>query len=485
MNRPTQAEGELTALQRRFGAAWELVVHCYQELGRVRASGMAAELTYRTIFSLVPVVVLGLVMFRIVGGLEEVQRTVENQLYSFFGVPDVPGDYGSILERDAVNDDLVSEPLPPGALPSVDATEKQATKLKAQASIRQSLHEVTAKVANLDFASIGIVGLVLFIYAAIALADSVEQLFNLIYDAPADRPPHIRLAIHWSIITLGSGLLALSLYLSGQFVEFLVGVVPGHSFSGWFNRMLSALASWVMLFLLYALMPNTQVSARAAIVGSAVAAVLWEGAKFGFQIYVAKAVPYSALYGSLGLIPLFLFWIYITWVIVLFGLILTQSLQRLHGRDPRHLRESVPTALVGDPDWMLPIMLVVARAFETGSFADEMEIAERLRLPGGVVHSLLGKLEEAGFVCRLASTPGREEGVTLARPSSSIGVCDILTLGHQMVEQRNEDPWLMLSRLNQAQRMAANQSTLADCLSQIPDVQNLVVQNPEAENVES
>ena len=60
--------------------------------------------------------------------------------------------------------------------------------------------------------------------------------------------------------------------------------------------------------------------------------LLWEAAKFGFQVYVATAVPYSAIYGSIGLIPLFLFWIYVTWLIVLFGLILTYTLQVLGGR---------------------------------------------------------------------------------------------------------------------------------------------------------
>ena len=67
----------------------ELVVYCYRQLERQRADGMAAELTYRTIFTLIPVVVLGLVMFRLVGGLEDVQAKVENQLFSFFGVPEI------------------------------------------------------------------------------------------------------------------------------------------------------------------------------------------------------------------------------------------------------------------------------------------------------------------------------------------------------------------------------------------------------------
>ena len=98
---------------------------------------------------------------------------------------------------------------------------------QARASIRRTLQQVTAQVASVDFRSIGVFGLLLFIYAAVALADSAEHLFNRIYDAPAQRPIHLRLAIHWSIITLGSGLLAMSLYMSGRVVEWIVEIGGG------------------------------------------------------------------------------------------------------------------------------------------------------------------------------------------------------------------------------------------------------------------
>ncbi len=85
----------------------DLAVHCYHQLERHRADGMAAELTYRTIFALIPVVVLGLVMFRVFGGLDDVQSKVENELYSFFGVPEIPSNY---LEGAPSGPDIEAEP---------------------------------------------------------------------------------------------------------------------------------------------------------------------------------------------------------------------------------------------------------------------------------------------------------------------------------------------------------------------------------------
>ncbi len=502
-------DDDLTRFQKRLRYAVELVSHCRTELTRVRAEGMAAELTYRTIFSLIPVLVLGLVMFRIVGGLEDVQKTVEDQLYSYFGVPDIPDNYldrtqtaaslsttytplanklkeldirsldESTLDGSSRNDpgELVlsagaggsrsnaSLTPDPFATPLVSAEEIAVSaegKREVRASIRTALQEATAKVANLDFASIGLIGLILFVYTAVTLANAVEHLFNIVYEAPSERPVHIRLAIHWAIITLGGALLMASLYMSSQFVDYMGGMVGVSSFGRVLNHAVSTLASWVLLFLLYALMPNTQVSVQAAAIGALVSACLWEAAKFGFQIYVAKAVPYSALYGSLGLIPLFLFWIYVTWMIVLFGLILTRTLQTLHGRHPNRLRVSTEHLPNGDPDWMLPIMSEVAKAFSSGHALDQQEIVERLQLPGTIVHPMLCCLERAGLVRRVAAGSGRDDAVTLAKPASSIRVAEILSVAHHRPPGLDDARWSLLDELNRAQEAAAANRTLAE-----------------------
>ncbi|TWT74234.1 YihY/virulence factor BrkB family protein [Allorhodopirellula solitaria] len=509
-----QPREELSKRQHQLRYGWDLMVYCGRQLQRHRAEGMAAELTYRTIFSLIPVVVLGLVMFRIVGGLDDVQARVENQLYSFFGVPEIPTQYmqeqaeevkeqseeaeqeskeqiAKVLSEDDSTDPpkpLVTRPPlespepAEGVVPDysgkegpeervdealVDAVAEKAddaaTAMEARASIRRTLHNVTSQIASLDFASIGVIGLVLFLYAAVALADSTEYLFNIIYEAPKQRPIHLRLAIHWSIITLGSGLLALSLYLSGEFVDWF-GTMGAGSSPTWFLRhLLSFLAGWVLLFLLYSMMPNTHVSLRAAAIGSGVGAVLWGFAKFGFQIYVSKAVPYSALYGSLGLIPLFLFWIYVTWLIVLFGLILTYTTQTMRGRRLRSSFIEPDAVPSGDPDWMLPIMTEVAMAFQRGDVTGRQDLAEELGLSSRVVHDLEDQLISGGCLRRV---PGEDDDVhlTLARPAERILIADILRLAHQSRPMNSHPAWKALVNLKLAERNAAGEQTLADVI---------------------
>ena len=94
------------------------------------------------------------------------------------------------------------------------------------------------------------------------------------------------------------------------------------------------------LALLYKLLPNTLVRWRPALSGAFVAAGLGEASKWAFGLYVSRALPYLKLYGAIGLVPLFLFWLYLGWLIVLFGLEIAFMLQGMNGRvferkDPR------------------------------------------------------------------------------------------------------------------------------------------------------
>ncbi len=484
----------------------ELTGYCWRQLRRHRAEGMAAELTYRTIFSLIPVVVLGLVMFRIFGGLDDMQSQVENQLYSFFGVPeiaegyesptfDTPVDSGSSDEPESADALRSDDDLAPSGTPGDDAAAVSAASVvdmqeaiaaandatqatieaaaaeaqaeseqQARASIRRTLHDVTAQVSQIDFKSVGVFGLLLFIYAAVALANSAEGIFNRIYDAPAHRPIHLRFAIHWSIITLGSGLLAMSLYLSGQVVDWVAEISEVSNFRYVLNHLLSITASWILLFLLYALMPNTIVSVRAAAVGSLVGALLWEAAKFGFQIYVVKAVPYSAIYGSLGLIPLFLFWIYVTWLIILFGLILTYTLQVWRGRPVGDVEAEQNRILAGDPEWMLPIVWEVSLEFESGRTISDQSLADRLGLPAHAIRQMTSKLGEANVLRRVQVDGGEQTALALARPAEQIRVREILSVAHQVGTTSQHPAWKKLAFLKQAEREAAAEQTIKDLL---------------------
>ncbi len=473
----SQPRSELGRWQRRFVFLIELLAHCGRKLIRDRAEEMAAALTYRTIFSLIPLFVLGLVVFRAFGGLDDIQGKLYDPMYRFFGVPETsyvddvrPGERVVIevpdpkkeVEEEAVKQEKKAAGVEP--TPAEKAAGQQEQR-EVRASIRRALTEVTSKVANLSFASIGAVGVVLFLYAGIGLVLSMEYDFNIILQAPTSRPWHIRIPIHWSIITLGTGLLALSLYLTGRFVDWAGQLGVWSEMLPVMSRFLAFLASWVMLMLLYVLMPNTKVHFRSALYGSLVAAILWEVAKFGFQIYVKHALPYSALYGSLGLIPLFLFWVYISWVIVLFGLELTAAIQTTHATFD-HPKEEPSAGLPGDPDLLLPILAQIGRAFTEGKTVGRQALAERLNLPARLINDFSCELEKAGLIHCVASEDG-DTGYALALPPDRIRIATVLELGQRMLPEASnggDDAWRCMAQLKAAQRERAGDSTLARVL---------------------
>lgn len=483
--------------------AVEMALHCAARMVRLRATGMAAELTYRTLFALIPLTVLGLVLFRVVGGLDEVQTRVEDQLFSFFGVPDVSyaelptdveqaNDANVASETNGVADnpsnEANAEPKSPVQTPQLTAppvlpgdrvaleeaidhpTDPEAAQHRARleqqrvkASIRRTLKELTEKVTGVDFASLGVVGLLLFIYAAVGLTDSVEADFNLVCESEQNRPWHLRMAIHWSILTIGSGLLAMSLYLADRLVDWVAGHGGTGIIQNVLGRVLSFVAGWILLFLMYALMPNTRIHLRASIIGSLIAAILWELAKRLFSVYVSTTQPYANLYGSLGLIPVFFFWVYITWLIMLFGLFLTYSWQAYPGHPPTPEEDRQSASIVPNSLWSLSALVEIGQAFHMGRGIDLPGLTEKLRLPPSIVRHLVERLEECGYVLRSPSSGG--ERFTLAQPAERIKISNVVgELGETPGATTTETGagWIAFDRVQKAYQDAAGTLTLAD-----------------------
>ncbi|MFP4225029.1 MAG: YhjD/YihY/BrkB family envelope integrity protein, partial [Phycisphaeraceae bacterium] len=302
-----------------------------------------------------------------------------------------------------------------------------------QVSLQNVLAELIQRIAELDFTGLGAAGVIVFIYAAMTLIMAIEWDFNVIFNAPAGRSITIRIAIYWSMITLGIGLLALSLYLSGQFVEWAREFSP---LLGSLGRITAILASWMMLFLLYLLMPNTHVRLSAAAVGALVASLLWEAGKAGFQAYVGYTLPYSALYGSVGLIPLFLFWVYVSWMIVLFGLELAYTLQVLPGHGLEEVEKRSETEMLTDPNWVIPLMVLIGRAFDRGEPVEISELASQTNLPIRTAGMFCEHLRDEHLLHQVQRGEGEERCYSLAVPPRRIELRRLLEVAHLLGQRR-------------------------------------------------
>jgi membrane protein len=84
-------------------------------------------------------------------------------------------------------------------------------------------------------------------------------------------------------------------------------------------KFLTYILNWLAFWFAYQFIPYTRVRIKAAFIGAIVGGLLWEFAKGGFNWYISNMTSFDKIYGSLGAVPVFLLWIYLTWLIVLFG----------------------------------------------------------------------------------------------------------------------------------------------------------------------
>ena len=173
-------------------------------------------------------------------------------------------------------------------------------------------------------------GMVQLILTALLLIVRIERAFNLIWRVPAARSLKDRIVMYWSVLTLGPLAVGAAIALSAQpiFEQYTMGITSG---SFWRGMGVFSL-SWVGFTVMFILVPNRRVHIGYAAVGAFLSALLFAIAKKGFVTFVANA-SFNVIYGTLASIPIFLFWIYLVWIVVLLGASLAASLSTFSDRE--------------------------------------------------------------------------------------------------------------------------------------------------------
>jgi membrane protein len=171
------------------------------------------------------------------------------------------------------------------------------------------------------------VGLLFLVVTAVMLMATIEQALNDIWRVPNSRKLLHRFLAYWALLTLGPILVAVSLTLTSKF--FTLPFI-GHAEATFLREALDVVFPLVFelgaVVLLYTVVPNVPVLWRHALAGGLFAAVLLELAKLLFAAAMKYFTTYQVMYGAIAALPIFLVWIYISWVIVLLGAIVTATL---------------------------------------------------------------------------------------------------------------------------------------------------------------
>lgn len=177
---------------------------------------------------------------------------------------------------------------------------------------------------------LGTAGFTVLVVTVLALVLGIDRTLNAIWRVRRLRPLGQRVLIYWAVLTLGPLVLGASLAFSSYVMSASGGLV--RALPGGLRFVLDVLEFAALaagLAAIYHYVPNTPVKWRHAWVGGLLAAVCIELAKQGLGLYLSKVPTYSVVYGAFATVPILLVWIYVAWVMVLMGAVVTAYLPSL------------------------------------------------------------------------------------------------------------------------------------------------------------
>lgn len=188
--------------------------------------------------------------------------------------------------------------------------------------IHRYLTEFTTKSAELKG-----IGTLFVILTAVLLVAQVGSEINAIWGTGARRSLARRALIYGLGLTAGPALIGAAVYFMTWLIDESVAIVPirSHTLALFLQPVALAVETAVFTFI-YAFVPAQPVRFRVALIGGLMAAVAFEAGKYGFRLYITRFPTYQAVYGALATLPLFLIWIYLSWIIVLVGAAVTATL---------------------------------------------------------------------------------------------------------------------------------------------------------------
>jgi len=257
------------------------------------------------------------------------------------------------------------------------------------------------------------VGLVFLAFVALMVMLTIDAVLNRIFRVQRRRPLGQRLIVYWAVLTLGPVLIGTSLSITSFLVGSSLGMLDLGEFAKTALGLLPFLFTCAALTMLYLVVPFRRIELRHALAGGIVAGVIFEIAKRGFALFVANFPTYTLVYGAFAAFPIFLIWLYLSWVVVLFGATLTAMLPAW--RAEHALRTDAPGRELFDA---LAVLRVLARAHGALGVSP---IAAQAGLTPERCERVLERCATLGWTART-----EKESWLLARDAGAIRVADVV-----------------------------------------------------------
>jgi len=300
----------------------------------------------------------------------------------------------------------------------------------------QIVTEIIRYINNTNVGRLGAIGLVALVVTVLTLLSNIEATFNHIWGVGETRSLFRRFADYSSVLIFGPIFLLAAISMtttleSQAFVKKLLEMAYVGQGIFLLFKVLPFVAMWAAFTFLYIFMPNIRVGFRSALIGGIFGGTLWQLAQWAYLYFQVGVARYNAIYGTMAALPIFMVWIYVSWMIVLLGLEVTYACQNL-----RHIRREIRGESVNFASRelvALTVLLAVAEAFHRGTRPWRLEeISEELELPPRLTRSVIDELVRLRFLSEVRVGAENEFAYQPARALEKTTV-------HAVVQSLKED----------------------------------------------
>lgn len=409
-----------------FHAAIRIIFILIFEFRRDAIPLRASALTYTVMLSMVPMLALGTAVLKGMGAGDQMKEAAYRIIDQF--------DSGTVQEGGKLKPGSVEvpesleDPSTAGDGPievEVGGVPPESVGLVGQ--LRMAVDKIFDYVERTNFATLGAFGILGLLFAVISVLGSIEQAMNVIWASESGRPLGRKVMDYLALMILfpmsvNIGLAAEATLKSETLLSRINGLLP----VGWILPLILKMVPVIVLVatftILYRFIPNTKVRVLPAFVGGLVGGVGWllvQGLYVYLQIGVAR---YNAIYGSFAILPLFMIWIYVGWVVFLTGAEMAFSTQNWRRYVPGvdKLAPIVRLALAFD------VLDNVFADYSKRHYAERNRIARRLEISEIQVGEILEDLEAANLLKHLDEEASKYVPAAPAEKIEAVEVVDAI-----------------------------------------------------------
>ena len=176
-------------------------------------------------------------------------------------------------------------------------------------------------------AKMGAFGLLMILAASLMFFKNFEYIANKIFHAKA-RTLWESITTYWTMLTLTPIALGISFYITG----YIATLMASNSLTSGLNilPLVPYLIIWGLFFLIFQIGPNAKVDPKASLISSFIISLIFSISKNAFIYYVFLNKSYTTMYGSFAIVMFLFLWIYVSWIIFIYGLKLCYMIDRVY-----------------------------------------------------------------------------------------------------------------------------------------------------------